>query len=421
MQANIPAPTLTNGATVHGIYGDTKLRHPWELRLFWLAVFSTIFAMFVVALIATAYATGDIQFTTDPENEDSLFAQFLLLALLMPAIMWILRALTYADPRANGVRMSPTQFPEGYRMVVEAAAQFGLRKVPDAYVVAGNGVVNAYASGHGFRRFVVVHSDIFEIGGAVRDPNALRFVIGHEVGHLAAGHVSYFRLILQAVFMNVPLLGSGLSRAQEYTADNYGFSFSPQGAGGVVGLLSAGKYLNANVNVHEMADRAAQERGLWLHLTNALQSHPVLTWRASALRDRTRPGKLLIKPGTPWFTGPLPAGSAPTEHWPNPLQVLEMLNAADTHRASNAGEQFGRYPGVDYSEQVSVDQLRFAQPIFAAPLAHPPVMSQPAASQPATSQPATSQPATSEPHTDQPHPTTPPEDSSQSDHGQPPN
>ena len=31
--------------------------------------------------------------------------------------------------------MSPTQFPEGYRMVVEAAAAFGMRRVPDAYVI----------------------------------------------------------------------------------------------------------------------------------------------------------------------------------------------------------------------------------------------------------------------------------------------
>ena len=59
----------------------------------------------------------------------------------------------------------------------------------------GSGVLNAFASGHGFRRFVVIHSDMFEVGGRTRDPEALRFVIGHEVGHLAAGHVSYFRLV----------------------------------------------------------------------------------------------------------------------------------------------------------------------------------------------------------------------------------
>lgn len=365
MQPKIPEPSLVNGATIHGLHGDPRLRHPWELRLFWLAVVISALAIMTVGLIFIAYGTGQITFTTDLSDPDAAFAQFLLLIFLIPTIIWIARALTYSDPRVNGVRMSPTQFPEGYRIVVEAAAHFGLRMVPDAYVIAGNGVVNAYASGHGFRRFVVVHSDIFEVGGSVRDPDALRFVIGHEVGHLASGHVSYFRILWQSAFMNVPFLGSALSRAQEYTADNYGYSFCPQGAPGIVGLLSAGKYLNADVNVHEMADRASHETGVWLHFTNALQSHPVLTWRAAALRDRSKPGKLLVKPNAAWFKGPLPAGSEPSENWPNPLQVLDMLKAADSMRTSNTGEQFGRYPGVDYSEQLKVEQIRLAVPLLA--------------------------------------------------------
>ena len=36
-----------------------------------------------------------------------------------------IRGLTYASPRVNGVQMTPTQFPDGHRMVVEAAARFG--------------------------------------------------------------------------------------------------------------------------------------------------------------------------------------------------------------------------------------------------------------------------------------------------------
>src|SRR5690625_7946689 len=87
----------------------------------------------------------------------------------------------YARMRATAVRMSPTQFPEGYRMVVAAAEKFGMRKAPDAYVMVGSGSVNAFAVGHGFRRYVVIHSDMFEVGGHSRDPEALRFVIGHEV------------------------------------------------------------------------------------------------------------------------------------------------------------------------------------------------------------------------------------------------
>src|SRR5699024_5622058 len=109
--------------------------------------------------------------------------QLVIVLPLAPVLVWWARAMMYAQLRTSAVRMSPTQFPEGYRMVVEAAQQFGLRKVPDAYVVMGSGVINAFAAGHGFRRFVTVHSDLFEVGGASRDPEALRFVIGHEVGH----------------------------------------------------------------------------------------------------------------------------------------------------------------------------------------------------------------------------------------------
>ena len=64
--------------------------------------------------------------------------------------------------------------------------------------------------------------------GSARDPEALRFVIGHEVGHLAAGHVSYFRLVFSTVINMIPILGPALSRTQEYTADNFGYSFAPE-------------------------------------------------------------------------------------------------------------------------------------------------------------------------------------------------
>ena len=255
-------PTLTNGATVLGFAGDVAMRHPSEL----------------------------------------------------PFLIWIARALMYARLRVQSVRMSPTQFPEGYRMVAEAALQFGLRRVPDAYVVLGNGVINAFATGHGFRRFVAINSDLFEVGGAVRDPDALRFVIAHEVGHIAAGHVSYLRLVFTNLLAQVPLLCTAYSCSQEYTADNFGYLHAPAGAPGapgVMAVLAAGKYLNADVNVNELADRTAHEKGRWVHVANWQSSHPVTTWQTHALRDRRRPGHLWFRPGlrgTPGasYLGPLP-------------------------------------------------------------------------------------------------------------------
>lgn len=288
-------------------------------------------------------------------------SQVLLVIPLVPLIVWVVRAIIYAQLRAGSVQMSPTQFPEGYRMVVEAAREFGLRRVPDAYVVLGNGQINAFASGHGFRRFVAVYSDLFEIGGQARDPEALRFIIGHEVGHLAAGHVSYFRLIFSQLAGYVPLLGQALSRAQEYTADNHGYANAPQGVAGAMGVLSGGKYLGSEVNTHALADRATRERGFWLHLSNWLSSHPVNTWRAHALRDRSRPGRIMIRPpeSTAWFPPSAPSGSGWSDSWPTPEQMISVLDSTATSVPSE--EQFGRYPGLSY--ETPRNELRWASPV----------------------------------------------------------
>lgn len=354
-------PRLFNGATRHGLLGDLTLRHPWDIPLFAVSAVITIGAnlVWIGVVIGAIYllVTGqwdsfnndlnsgaDGSDAANPYSLTSLLIQAFAFIGAVPWILWIARALMYAQMRANGVRMTPTQFPEGYRMLAEAAAQFGMRRVPDAYVLSGNGMINAFAAGHGYRRFVVVYSDLFEVGGKVRDPEALRFVIAHEVGHHAAGHTGYFRLLLSNVGMQIPIFGTALSRAQEYSADNYGYAHVPQGAPGTMALLAAGKYLNAHVNVHELADRAATEKGLWIHLVNLIQTHPILTWRTHALRDRSRAGRLWLRPKTRVFEPMLPAGSSYSGSYPTPEEALALLDRVQHSPYALGEEQFGRFP-----------------------------------------------------------------------------
>ena len=199
-----------------------------------------------------------------------------------------------------------------------------------------------------------------------RDPEALRFIISHEVGHLAAGHVSFWRLLVSQAASSVPLLGKALSRAQEYTADNHGYDVSPTGVPGVVGLLGAGKYLGAQVGLHATADRAAHERGFWVHIVQWTSTHPILTWRAHALRDRSRPGRLMMRPKTAWYPPVSPAGGVGSEAWPTPADVLARMDRS-APRVPGAEEQFGRYPGMFYA--VGRDELRLSDP---TPLFTPP-------------------------------------------------
>lgn len=248
--------------------------------------------MLVLIIVVGAFGYGFIALMVVLGDLSPLF----LGALFLPLILFFGRAINYASMRVNGVQMTPTQFPEGYQMVVEAAARYGLEYVPDAYVVTGNGSINAFASGHGFRRFVVIFSDLFEIGGEARDPEALKFIIGHEVGHIAAGHTSYWRQLTTAIGSQIPIVGATLSRAQEFSADNHGYFNQPSGAPGAIGVLAAGKYMLSGVNFDEFADRATHERGIFAHVVNATSTHPVLTWRAAALRNRTRAGSIFLRP-----------------------------------------------------------------------------------------------------------------------------
>lgn len=372
------APNLFNGSTVHGVLGQKGIRHPWELPLLWVGIAIAVIAgvLWILGTIYTIFQGFDA--TQNQLSELGSFGgwvtQLYVFLGLLAILLWIGRAIGYAGPRATAARMSPTQFPEGYRMVAEAAQAYGLRRVPDAYVMLGNGQINAYASGHGFRRFVVVYSDLFEVGGAVRDPEALRFIIGHEVGHMAAGHVSYFRNLFSYPISQIPLLGSALSRAQEYTADNFGYTVSAPGSAGAMAVLGVGKYLNADLNVHELADRAATEKGLWLHIINWGSSHPVLTWRAYALRDRRRAGKIWFRPGSPlWpgtpangpmFRGPLPAASVFSGTYPTPAEALRLLDEADVVRPAGITNQFGRFPGVDYAGQPTAREIQTSVPLL---------------------------------------------------------
>lgn len=357
----LPEPKLFRFQSLLPFKFVNSLRHPgeipWLIAAYLLTLFVYISAgVFLVTSIIAMFTDDDYVFTPD-----SLIQQFIALALYIPlAIFWV-RAVMYAQMRINGVRITPTQFPEAYAMLVDAARAAGMRRVPDAYVFLGNGMINAFASGHGHRRFIVIFSDLFEVGGKARNPEALRFIIAHEVGHIAAGHVGYFRLIFTSFFGSIPYLGSTLSRAQEYTADNFGYRAAPAGALQTIGVLSAGKYLCNEVNVDEVANRAVYEDGFFTWLANLNSSHPPTTWRAHSLRDRSEPGRLVWRPkkNPPYPLSMIPAAE-PVAAWADPLQATDFMV---TYPELPGNEHWGTVQTVPKAPAVERDR-RVADTLF---------------------------------------------------------
>lgn len=253
--------------------------HPWEAPLLAACVGATL-----LTAAGLAHAVWSL-------SGSWLWAAAALAAV--PAVYWQARGLLYARRRAESVKISPTQFPEAHRMVVALAAETGLPRTPEAYVRVGPRRWGTDAAGHGLRRYLVLSDDLFGPCGRVRDPEALAFLVAHQLGHVAAGHTGFWRRTAALGGELVPGLGAALSRAMEYTADNHAYAHVPEGAHSVR-VLAGGGNLYTRVNMGEMADRARTDRGCSLLLYHLLTRRPGNTRRMAALRDRTRRGRIFL-------------------------------------------------------------------------------------------------------------------------------
>ncbi len=201
-----------------------------------------------------------------------------------------------AHLRGSAIRLGPDQFPELYDRVCQLSRRAGLDQVPEAYVMQAGGALNALATAFLRARMVVLFSDLLDAcegNEAARD-----MIIGHELGHLKAGHIHFRSLLFPG--MLVPFLGTAYSRAREYTCDRYGAALAGDRQGALTGLaiLAGGGTQGPKVNLAVFAEqRAALDTG-WMTIGKWLGTHPPLADRIAALEPS------LATTATPLTRGP---------------------------------------------------------------------------------------------------------------------
>ncbi len=152
-----------------------------------------------------------------------LLAMVLFYCLIFWLASIIVRALLRAYMMGHFVMVGPEQFPHLHRMVVEGAAAIGLDETPITFVYNSSGVMNAMALRLiGRRRYVWLTSQLIDAD----DNEQVRFVIGHELGHHAAGHLDAFPFLVKLPGHLIPFLGAAYSRARELTCDRVGAALS---------------------------------------------------------------------------------------------------------------------------------------------------------------------------------------------------
>jgi len=94
---------------------------------------------------------------------------------------------------ASAVRCSPEQFPDLYQSMLDGCYILDLPRVPELYV-SQDPTVQAMALGTD-KPFLVLTSGIVDL----HDPEEIRFVIGHELGHVLSGHTVYRTMLYYLV------------------------------------------------------------------------------------------------------------------------------------------------------------------------------------------------------------------------------
>jgi Zn-dependent protease with chaperone function/type II secretory pathway pseudopilin PulG len=185
--------------------------------------------------------------------------------------------------KGTAVKLTPTQFPDLHKRFVDCCRKLDMKEQPDAYVLHGDGLFNAFATRFLGRHFVILLSDVVD---AFDDqPEALDFYIGHELGHIRRGHLT--GAIWRAPAALLPLIGAAYSRAREYTCDLHGLACcpNPEHAARAIAAISAGGKRWAHVNLRELAQQSQQSGGFWMSYHELTGDYPWLVKRLARILD----------------------------------------------------------------------------------------------------------------------------------------
>ncbi len=179
--------------------------------------------------------------------------------------------------KGNAVRIDQHQFPDLADRIGHCCERLGITSPPEAYLMSGNGLLNAFATRFLRRYYIILLSDV--VDALEEQPDAINFYIGHELGHIHRKHIAHGWWLAPALFL--PVLGAAYRRAQEYTCDRYGLACCPERhlAMQAIAVLAAGTRRWKSLNQMAFLDQCQHTGGFWMSLNELLSDYPWLCKR----------------------------------------------------------------------------------------------------------------------------------------------
>ena len=247
----------------------TSYRYPNERLILALTI---ILVLVVIGVTATATLCGSVVFV-----------------VLMLALAYALNVVHHDALVKSARAVTPESLPRLERLVRECANRLRPGRI-QTYIAPGR-ILNAYTFGLTEPRTVVVYAGMLE----VMDEGELKFVVGHEIGHVALGHTWLNSLIGGMAGVPSPYGAAVLlyfafrwwNRACEYSADRAGLLACGQPDKAISALVKlTGRAAASPEGLRQMLLRLeAQDDDLRNLLGETLSTHPMIVRRIHALRQ----------------------------------------------------------------------------------------------------------------------------------------
>jgi Zn-dependent protease with chaperone function len=210
------------------------------------------------------------------------FGIVLFYAIIFAIIFWLsgmyFKAVIYGD----SVKVSSRQYPEIHKLVVEHSQKLNLTNIPDVFICNGSGLINAFAIKFLSKRYVVLMSDLVDLMLKRDRIDELSMIIGHELGHHAAGHTNTWKNILIAPSTFFPLIGPAYSRACELTADRIGYSLTnnlPAAQNALIAIALGSESLANETSIEEFKLQENEIPEFMGFIHKIYSTHPRMTKR----------------------------------------------------------------------------------------------------------------------------------------------
>ena len=247
----------------------TSYRYPNEILILTITL---ILVLAVIGLTAVATICGSVIFVA-----------------AMVALSYIYTRSHHQSLMASAQQITLSSAPSLAALIQDSASR--LKPGPfDAYVVPED-VLNAYTFGLSSPKVVVLYAGLLK----VMDEDELRFVAGHEMGHICLGHTWLNSLVGGMAGIPSPSAASALlvlafmswNRACEFSADRAGMLAcgKPEKAiSALVKLVAAKRNLSTSEMEHYLKRFDAEDDNLLSDLSELLATHPMMIHRIEQLR-----------------------------------------------------------------------------------------------------------------------------------------